>query len=233
MRKNKMMRFASGLLVATLLTTCIISGTFAKYVTKDSGQDSARVAKWGVKVTATGNDAFAKQYNSDTQSVTANTVVSADANKVVAPGTKGILLTYNISGTPEVMVNVKVDADLQLNNWTINTNETYCPIIFKVKRGDDAEVEYKLGTTTNTDSHVYATTAELETAIEGAVKAMAENNTNAGQDLKDAIEVTWEWPYAASSYQTDEKDTALGNAAADNTAPTISMNSSVTVEQVD
>ena len=48
MKKNKVMRFASLLLIATLLTTSVISGTFAKYTTSDSAQDTARVAKFGV-----------------------------------------------------------------------------------------------------------------------------------------------------------------------------------------
>ena len=52
MKKNRMMRVASALLVAVLLTTCAISGTFAKYVTTESGSDFARVAKWGVNVEA-------------------------------------------------------------------------------------------------------------------------------------------------------------------------------------
>ena len=55
MRKNKMMRAASALLVAVLLTTSTISGTFAKYVTQDSAKDVARVAKWGVELQVEGN----------------------------------------------------------------------------------------------------------------------------------------------------------------------------------
>lgn len=50
MKKNKIMRIASVLLVAVILTTCAISGTFAKYVTSGSGSDTARVAKFGVTV---------------------------------------------------------------------------------------------------------------------------------------------------------------------------------------
>ena len=62
MKKNKMMRLASFLLVATLLTTSMISGTFAKYVTEGSASDSARVAKWGVEVEATDDTGFKKVY---------------------------------------------------------------------------------------------------------------------------------------------------------------------------
>ena len=47
MKKNKMMRIASVLLVAVLLSTCAIFGTFAKYTTSVTSQDSARVAYWG------------------------------------------------------------------------------------------------------------------------------------------------------------------------------------------
>ena len=56
--KNKMMRIASVLLVAALITTCAISGTFAKYVTKVSGEDTARVAKWGILLGMEGDDLF-------------------------------------------------------------------------------------------------------------------------------------------------------------------------------
>ena len=44
MKTNKMMRIASVLLVAVLLTTCVISGTFAKYTTTVSATSTANVA---------------------------------------------------------------------------------------------------------------------------------------------------------------------------------------------
>ena len=61
MKKNKMMRLASVLLVLTLLSTSVISGTFAKYITTDSANDSARVAKWGVVASVKG-DLFGQTY---------------------------------------------------------------------------------------------------------------------------------------------------------------------------
>ena len=62
MKTNKMMRLASVLLVAVLLSTCAISGTFAKYVTTKEASDSARVAKFGVTITASGKT-FAEAYD--------------------------------------------------------------------------------------------------------------------------------------------------------------------------
>ena len=53
MKKNKMMRLASVLLIAVMISTSAISGTYAKYVTEGAAQDDARVAHWGVTITAT------------------------------------------------------------------------------------------------------------------------------------------------------------------------------------
>lgn len=112
MRKNKMMRTASALLVATLLTTSIISGTFAKYTTQASGSDTARVAKWGVTVTASGN-LFGTDYASNSAAENKDSIVATSTNvstatgdtraNIVAPGTKNDKgFTVEIKGTPEV-----------------------------------------------------------------------------------------------------------------------------------
>lgn len=115
MKKNKMMRLASLLLVVTLLSTCIISGTFAKYVTADSASDTARVAKWGVTALTSGN-LFGEHYvpnsateNRDQISVSAMNSVdtSVVGEKIVAPGTKNSTgLTISVTGTPEVAYKV-------------------------------------------------------------------------------------------------------------------------------
>ena len=89
MKKNTMMRIASILLVVTLLSTCVISGTFAKYVTKAEGEDQARVAKWGIVFEVEGDTAFAKQYKTDDTDAKADitySVVSQKDDNVVAPG---------------------------------------------------------------------------------------------------------------------------------------------------
>ena len=55
MKKNRMMRLASVLLVCVLLTTSVISGTFAKYTTSGTASDKARVAYWGFEDTTIEN----------------------------------------------------------------------------------------------------------------------------------------------------------------------------------
>ena len=105
MKKNKMMRIAAVLLVVTLISTCAISGTFAKYVTKAEGEDSARVAKWGIVLTLDPGEAFATEYETtDTEGYEGLAVKAED--KVVAPGTDseeaGGDIVATVKGTPEV-----------------------------------------------------------------------------------------------------------------------------------
>lgn len=130
-----MMRIASILLVATLLTTCAISGTFAKYVTKASGDDTARVAKWGIVLGISGGDAFDTQYPaSDEAYLEAGgeySVVSSNDDKVVAPGTSSEELEMNlvatVKGTPEVAARYAItgtvkDIVLAAGEYTDYTN---------------------------------------------------------------------------------------------------------------
>lgn len=111
MMKNKMMRVASVLLVAVLLSTCAISGTFAKYVTSNDASDNARVAKFGVVIQADGSlygtyyDTTFKPSTTDGAAslLVQSSVVTPNAENVVAPGTqsdKG--LHFSLTGTPEV-----------------------------------------------------------------------------------------------------------------------------------
>ena len=117
-KKNKTMRAAGALFVATMLTTSMTAGTFAKYTTGDSASDSARVAKFGVTVAASGN-LFSNAYDAG-NATSANTpaavysenhmtVASAtESDDVVAPGTKSTAngFAFKISGKPEVAVTV-------------------------------------------------------------------------------------------------------------------------------
>ena len=120
MKKNKMMRIASVLLIVTILSTCAISGTFAKYVTSATVGDNARVAKWGINIAMEGNTLFADQYDFSTGSTfhgrnnAADVAVKA-AVPVVAPGTSsaeaGGDFSARISGTPEVAVRYQLSFD--------------------------------------------------------------------------------------------------------------------------
>ena len=109
MKKNVMMRIASIMLVLVLMTSSVISGTFAKYVTADNASDTARVAKFGVVATVDGT-LFAQKYvevaDGNNPGDTDLTVVSS--TNVVAPGTQNDTgMNFVLTGTPEVDVDVE------------------------------------------------------------------------------------------------------------------------------
>lgn len=112
MKKTKSMRVALGMLALTLITSCFVGGTFAKYVTTASGSNSARVAKFGVTVTA-GGDAFKNQYETNESNGFGYTetfsVEGKDGAIVVAPGTSGSVALFSVEGSPEVAVNVNAN----------------------------------------------------------------------------------------------------------------------------
>lgn len=103
MKKTKVMRLLSLLLVMTLISTCAISGTFAKYVTKAEGEDQARVAKWGIVLTMKDDGFFKSEYETDdTKGYTGLSVKADNEDKLVAPGTSAGEFEATVKGTPEV-----------------------------------------------------------------------------------------------------------------------------------
>ena len=226
MKKNKMMRLASLLLVCVLLTTSVISGTFAKYTTSDTAEDSARVAHWGITFTNNEGNMFVANYESDTTGYTADTVI-ADAD-VVAPGTDSEDLTdLVVNGTPEVAVRVTYDATLTLENWNAASGE-YCPIIFTVE-GETYGIKAYIGDTVV--NHECADVAALIKAVEEAIEACAKDYPAnvAINNGTDAPTVAWSWPYSTST-ANDKNDTDLGNA---DEKATISLTIDVLAEQID
>jgi hypothetical protein len=246
-----MMRMASALLVLTLLTTSVVSGTFAKYTTSADATSTARVAKWGVEVTASGS-AFATSYATDDDTVKStitNSVVSAvqtgqtAADNVVAPGTSGSLVNFTLKGTPEVAVNVSYEATLTISDtWKIETksgdttnSEVYFPIVITV-----GNFNYKMGSVASSPAdkatsgdYVYTTLKDLKDAVEGAINGYSANyaaNTDLSSSSITAPSVSWSWAFSDNGYQTDAKDTALGNLT---TAPTIELTVTTTVSQID
>lgn len=238
MKKNKMMRLASGLLVAVLITTSTISGTFAKYVTSDSASDTARVAKFGVTVTATGN-LFDKNYkDAPTTTETEMSVVSSDSQNLVAPGTKSPEngLKFAITGKPEVDVKIDVsvkgvdvqgneidtpkdvflavgtyqDKTTQDENDTFTTTAVYNPIKYTL---------WKNGKEVNGVKDV-----TLETLV-NAIENLGVSEVDANTDLADAtnggfgeFNITWEWDFDDEGRGTyDKEDTLLGCLAVDPT----------------
>ena len=234
MKANRLMKVGGLLLVLTLITSCFVGGTFAKYVSQGQGEDNARVAKWGVVVEITG-DGFKTEYGKDdtTAGITGNTVISSDGDKVVAPGTKGTFGGVKITGKPEVAVKVQTIADVNLSGWNVaDGGEFYCPLIFTIGSTKINGLDYSASNAGGEDS--------FETAIKEAIQDATTKEYKANTDLSEVgknITYSWEWPFEKSTgkaaNQSDELDTKLGDNAANGNAPTVAINVTTTVTQID
>lgn len=234
-RKNHTLKLAGILLTLVLVTSCFVGGTFAKYVTKGTGSDSARVAKFGVTVAANGST-FAEEYATDDGTVVgtiAKSVVSSQNKvKVVAPGTKGDMASMTLSGSAEVAVKVTYKATVNLGDKWVADGVYYCPLVITVNNKNINGLDY----TTAADF-----AAAVEAEIDGYTKNYVANTDFSGDQAanyeKDSLKVSWRWNFEATQFakgdQTDEKDTILGNAAAKGKAATISLEVVTTVTQID
>lgn len=221
MKKNKAMRLASALLVLTLLTTCAISGTFAKYTTSTAGTDNARVAYWGFDQGATTNiDLFDGEYDN----VKSSGAVDGFAN-VIAPGTeKSTTFAFGYTNykdnkitAPEVAYTFTVNPTITGSYAALDANKSFK---WTLKKGDAAATEY-------------GTVADLLAAIKAlSGDASGTKTYNPGQlpaDFTAADQVYtigWKWEFDGN----DAGDTEMGNAE---TLDNVTFSITITATQVD
>lgn len=243
MKKNRMMRLASLMLVLVLMTSCVISGTFAKYTTSAESSDSARVAYWGFQSSNSLNltGLFAATYDE-------GKVDSQNDKDVIAPGTKGsatFAFAYDESVKangvdltmtgPEVAYNFTIEVDGYCDEFIKNNKN----IVWKL---DDAGVELtwdqlivaiaKLsGATSVTTSGTTTTTATLE--------YMPGQLPDAFTTADNTHTIYWEWKYDGGSatytvgdktLDQDQYDTYMGNMAE---MDDVSIKITITATQID
>lgn len=220
-KKHWTLRAAGLLFALVLITSCFVSDTFAKYVTSKSASDIARVARFGVKITAEDHTAFKTTYTTDATglSIDTNTVISGDGEKVVAPGTgEDNAATLSITGKPEVAVHVELTMsgmdvfleagehpDLTATSPTakFTLNDRYYPVVFTLKKGG---TELASGTISKINAYL----------------ATLSKNYDAGTDLSTVFgtyTLSWEWAFGDTAITaipaiTDKADTLLGALAA-------------------
>ena len=210
MKKNRTMRAAALLLALTLITSCFVGGTFAKYTSSTSASDTVTVAKWQVKVD---NKDIAGVANPGVTFDLFNTIKDTGgtldegnvATGKIAPGTEGsfVLTVENLS---------EVDAKYNLS-YSIDKSHNI-PLQFKLE-GGTWETDIATLNVTNVDLNMSDATKYQE------------------------ITVYWRWCYegtdpGAPTGQTNTTDTDLGVLAKDpGTAPTVKVTAEITVWQVD
>lgn len=208
MKKNRTLRVSALLLALTLITTCFVGGTFAKYTSSTTGDDTATVAKWSFKVNDT---EFAKTNPSiltfdlfDTINDTGNTADEGDvADAKIAPGTAG---SFNLTVKNESEVNA---------TYTVELTET---------NASNVPLQYSVDGTTWKDS-----IAE--------VAMTSYTNKPIAMNGSETVTVYWRWVFegttsGAHDGQSDVNDTALG-IAAQTAVPTVTITAKLTATQVD
>lgn len=149
MKKNWTTRVAVALLALTLITSCFVGSTFAKYVTRAQGEDNARVAKWGILLTMEGDNMFAPEYEHDdpdftgeatTLSVRVDPEYDGEITDLVAPGTTNDGFKATIVGQPEVAVRYTLHIDADWTDVVLPAGE-YTDFT-KLVQNDDGEYGY-------------------------------------------------------------------------------------------
>jgi hypothetical protein len=187
MKKNKMMRIASVLLVAVLLSTCAISGTFAKYASSVTGAATATVAKWSFKVneteiavTGTPSATF-NLFDTNTQFDEADDDV---VKGKIAPGTQGSF-QYKVQNTSQVSAKYTISFTATFPTGLDNT---------RFKFYSDSAMNNEI--TLADGKYTVANGVEIE----------------AGDSAEKTVTVYWKWDFGA-----DKDDTALGILAQNGT----------------
>ena len=214
MRKNKMMRAASGLLVAVLLSTCAISGTFAKYTTSVSSSDKARVATWGFTQTSIDlTNLFKTAYDK-------NVLGTAD---VIAPGTtNSATFTFNYDGqeaAPEVAYTFTVDTAGSTIADDIKNNPN---IVWSLDDGAE-------GTWDTLLANIKSLSGDASGTMEYRPGQLPAGFTAAD----DVHTITWKWKFeteGTGKVAQDVTDTAMGNKAK---LDEVTLKITVTATQID
>lgn len=223
MKKTKFMRAALLLLVLTLITSCFVGGTFAKYTTSANGSDTARVAKWGFQpTTITMTDLFKTAYDKTVKAV------DNPQSDVIAPGTNGEAkfgFTYGGADgitAPEVAYTFVVSTDGSICADSIKNNAN-------IKWYLDKELAKADG---KTDGSWDALIAAIE-----ALDGNKTGNKYGPNTLPDAFNtaganehtVGWEWVFSTSE-DADATDTGMGNAT---DLANVTLKITVTATQID
>lgn len=132
-RSSMMVRLVAALVVVMMFTMCFVGGTFAKYISSATGTDSAKVAKWSIKV---GGTDIAKENTftfdlfktiKDSDRTNDETDIKYTDGSIIAPGTSG-------SFAIEIKNESEVTAKYAINYTVTNTNNI--PVEFSLNGTD-------------------------------------------------------------------------------------------------
>ena len=218
MSKQNFARITIFLLILTIVASCMVSSTLAKYTSTAYASDIARVAKWSVNVGPDGGVNISDgvipfnpfEYIYDTQRgpngelVLDSDVKHDSVNPKIAPGTEGVF-AFDIVNNSEVTAAYTVE-------FSINNPENV-PLLFSL------------------DGETWVDTVEKLNNLENSGgKKLLKNIFLPYNGSEDTVVVYWKWPYE------QDGNVEAGNAHDTNIGiehPTVEMSVTATVTQVD
>ncbi len=215
---TKKITFLGALLMAIVVTSYSVSGTYAKYISKIDIADEARVAKWeisgvdknGTITSGQSIDLFKSSYEYGSN----GTVVSASTD-VVAPGTQG-QYSFKLTGNVETNHTIKITTADSINNVVLDNG--YNPLKFYVAANNtDAS--------TITGWYDFAT---LLTELQDLYSGTANKVYAPGAVDNTEYTIFWKWDFNDADDAVSANDTKLGENSANHN---VTLSIRVTAEQ--
>lgn len=197
--KKRVFRIAVLLLVLCMISTVMISGTFAKYTSVYAGQDTALVAKWDLTMTD-----GATEFNIEPPIATLNlfshaydvNITQSDGHYIIAPGVDG---SFNLNLTNNSDVAAEISFDITDSNPADAGSDTYIPIVFSLE--DNFETVFNNVTELENKLNNFNGDSKLIKLDIADPDGNNDNFTNT---------VYWKWDFEAGR---DTKDTKLGTTS--------------------
>jgi hypothetical protein len=223
MRKDVLVRLAGLAIMLTLISSALVSGTYAKYASAVSGSDTVRVAKFAfnLKDNKTGAVVGSQSVGAaefDIFSTTDDGLYdNGQGGTFIAPGTTG-----SFGLTLENLSEVDVKASFEFKE----TNEGKVPIYYTIGVGEDSQRYSSVLTGQYADGDgQYADMDAFEDAMAAETEVL--EATNGTVATTKTVTVNWTWAFeSAGAEQSDKTDTDLGVGTA-----TVKLDVKVNVEQ--
>ncbi len=250
---GKTFRLGGLLLVVCLISTVMLSGTFAKYTSEVAGQDTALVAKWSFTSTTLGTPTSPIDLGIWDPDYSTN-VYQGTGDSIIAPGIKG---RFDVGFTYDADVNAALTFKIE-KSGNLSGVAAAVPIQYSLDSSFASDKIYY-----NLDN---LAAAIIDTAPTGTISANGHYgsdgdtakwiiaNTGGGSSVTVNKTVYWRWPYDVTQHNdptvaaaraglfvgtgspigitavnawTDADDTALGKSSAGHDAASLGRDSYV------
>lgn len=211
--KRNTLRIAFLLLVLCMISTVMLSGTFAKYTSEYAGQDTALVARWNFEATDGTTSLGEANQQLDLFSHAYDEYINEKAGEhyIIAPGVEG---EFTIAMSFLSDVDAKVTVDFDKEGSTVNDAVYNLPIVYSVEENKWVELDGLA------NAFVEALTDNYDITVKDNVynNSFTFNKSDVEANEATAISQTvkWRWAFddSAITGKSDKSDTLLGNASA-------------------